>query len=213
MKKFSKRELVHVTAMLSVLVIGVRCGPEMQEDSAEAHLTVDSALLVAERRALQLCVEVDPALEAQSAQLLSTLEQDVAALAAAHPDWVRAGYGRAPVVIQRGCPEAALPAGRLDFKGAKVGPGLTARPSPFRTFIHILGDAKAQEVLGEQPAVRAHAELMRADEHMAVEVSTSLVIRASALGTDSLRQQWLPMGVGLKSLSEQGEALSPESSK
>jgi hypothetical protein len=213
MRKLSKSDLAHVAAMLSVLALGIRCGPELQEESAHAHLTIETALLVSERRDLQLCVELDPALEAQSAQVLSALKQDVAALAEAHPDWQSAGYGRAPVRVQRGCPDGALPSGRMEAKGAKQGPGLTSRPSPFRTFVYILGEAKAQEVLGEQPAVRAHAELMQADDHMAVEVSTSLVIRASALGTDSFRQLWLPTGVGLKSLGEQAEAPSPESSK
>jgi hypothetical protein len=116
--------------MLSVLALGIRCGPELQEESAHAHLTIETALLVSERRDLQLCVELDPALEAQSAQVLSALKQDVAALAEAHPDWQSAGYGRAPVRVQRGCPDGALPSGRMEAKGAKQGPGLTSRPSP-----------------------------------------------------------------------------------
>ncbi|HYO51655.1 hypothetical protein [Archangium sp.] len=212
MRKLSNRELAHVAAMLGMLVIGVRCGPEVQQDSGDAHFTTQNALMVAERRALQLCVELDPALEGQSEQLLESLEQDVAALAEAHPDWQSAGFGRAPVRVQRGCPGTAMPSGRMQSKGARLGPGLTSRPSPFRTFVHILGEAKAQEVLGDEPAVRAHAELMRVEDHMAAEVSTSLVIRASALGTEAFRQTWLPTGVGLKTLGGPA-AVSPDSVK
>jgi hypothetical protein len=214
MRKLSNRELAHVAAMLSLLVLGVRCGPEeVHGDSDDAHFTTQNALLVAERRALQLCVQLDPALEGQSEQLLQALEQDVAALAEAHPDWQSAGFGRAPVRIQRGCPGSAMPSGRMQSKGEKLGPGFTARPSPFRTFVHILGEARAQEVLGEEPAVRAHAELMRVEDHMAAEVSTSLVIRASALGTEAFRQTWLPTGMGLKTLGGSAEPAPPDSVK
>lgn len=212
MKMITKRELIHVVAMAGLLVIGVRCGPEDLEHSEDSHFTTESALLVAERHSLQLCVEVDPALEGQSKQLVEALEQDVAALAAAHPDWQSAGFARAPVLVQRGCPGLPMPSGRMERKGAKLGPGLSKRPSPFRTFVYILGEPKAQEVLGDEPAVRAHAELMQVSDHVAAEVSSTLVIRASALGTESLRGMWLANSVGLKALNAP-EPASPESVK
>jgi hypothetical protein len=101
-----------------------------------------------------------------------------------------------------------MPSGRLESKGAQVGPGLSLRPSPFRTFVYVLDEAKAQEVLGEEQAIRARAELMEVSDHQMVEVSTALVIRASALGTTALREQWLPMGVGLQPLREAAESVN-----
>jgi hypothetical protein len=205
MKKFARRELLHVAAMLGVLVLGVRCAGELEESDG-AHLTLDSALLVAERRGLQLCVELDPALEGRSQELLEALKSDVATLAASHPLWEKAGYARAPVRVQRGCPGAVLPSGRLESKGVMAGPGLSERPSPFRTFVYVLDDTKAQEVLGDEPAIRARAELMEVEEHVMAEVSTALVIRASALGTSSFQETWLPTGLGLRPLREPTEA-------
>ncbi|HEX8441122.1 hypothetical protein [Archangium sp.] len=207
MKKFARREWVHVAAMVSVLVLGVRCAGEPEDtESHDSHLMLDNALLVAERKGLQLCVELEPSLEGRSQELLEALKSDVAALEESHPLWEKAGFGQAPVRIQRGCPGAAMPSGRLEGKGAMVGPGVSARPSPFRTFVYVLDDAKAQEVLGEQPALRARAELMKVEEHVMAEVSTALVIRASVLGTSSFQETWLPTGLGLRPLREAAEA-------
>lgn len=209
MRTFSKKEVAHVAAMLSVLVIGVRCGAETEE-LEHAHFTTQNALLVSDRSALQVCVELDPALEGRSEELLGAVRADVAALEQSHSDWRRAGLGREPVRVQRGCPGEAMPSGRLESKGAQVGPGLSLRPSPFRTFVYVLDEARAQEVLGAEPAIRARAELMEVGDHQMVEVSTALVIRASALGTAALREQWLPMGMGLKPLREAAESVNTD---
>jgi hypothetical protein len=209
MRTISKKELIHVAAMLSVLAVGVRCGAE-SEEAEHVHFTTDNALLVSERSALQVCVELDPALEAKSQELLAGLKADLASLEQAHPDWKKAGLGRAPVRVQRGCPGAAMPSERLESKGAQVGPGLSHLPSAFRTFIYVLDEAKAQQVLGEQQAVRARAELMQVSDHQMVEVSTALVIRASAIGTADLREQWLPMGTGLQPLREPSAAVNAD---
>jgi hypothetical protein len=209
MRTFSKQEVAHVAAMLSVLIIGVRCGTETEELD-HAHFTTQDALLVSDRSALQVCVELDPALESRSEELLRAVKAGLAELERSHSDWRKAGLGRAPVRVQQGCPGKAMPSGRLESKGAQVGPGLSLRPSPFRTFIYVLDEAKAQEVLGEQQAIRARAELMEVSDHQLVEVSTALVIRASELGTAELREQWLPMGVGLKPLREAAENVNTD---
>lgn len=201
MRTFSKKELAHGAAMLSVLVIGIQCGGAAEEPE-HSHLTLQNALLVEERRGLEVCVELDPALEHRSQELLGTLKESLAALEQSHPDWGKAGLGRMPVRVQLGCPGHGMPSERLESKGAAVGPGLSVHPSPFRTFLYVLDDAKAQEVLGDQQFVRARAELMEVSDHQLVEVSTALVLRASALGTSSLREEWLPASVGLKPLRE-----------
>jgi hypothetical protein len=213
MKTFSRRELAHVAVMLGVLVVGVRCAGEEELQTDESHLTFQGGLLVEERRSLQVCVELDPALEARSEELLAAVKADLEVLESSHPDWEKARYAQAPARVQRGCPGAVMPAGRMEHKGAMAGPGLLSRPSPFRTYVYVLGESKAQEVLGAEPVVRARAELMREDEHTAVEVSTALVIRASTLGTDSFRETWLPTGMGLKPLREPASLPSVDSVK
>jgi hypothetical protein len=155
-------------------------------------------------------VELDPALKDRSEELLGALRADLAALEQSHSDWRKAGLGRAPVRVQLGCPGKAMPSGRLESKGAQVGPGLSLRPSPFRTFVYVLDEAKAQEVLGTEQALRARAELMEVGDHQMVEVSTALILRASALGTDSLREQWLPMSMGLRPLRESAESVNTD---
>lgn len=213
MKKFSRRELAHVAVMLTVLFVGVRCAGEEEMETEHAHLTFQGGLLVEERRALQLCVELDPSLEARSEELVEALKADLEVLEGSHPDWEKARYARAPARVQLGCPGAVMPAGRMENKGAMAGPGLVSRPSPFRTFVYVLAEPKAQEVLGDEPVVRARAELMREDESTLVEVSTALVIRASALGTDSFREAWLPAGIGLKPLREPASVPTADSLK
>jgi len=209
MRTISKKEWVHVAAMVSVLVVGVRCGTEAEE-AEHVHFTTENALLVSERSALQICVELAPALEGRSEELLAGLKADLASLEQRHPDWRKAGLGQAPVRVQLGCPGKAMPSERLESKGAQVGPGLMLKPSPFRTFLYVLDEAKAQEVLGEQQAVRARAELMQVGDHQMVEVSTALVLRASAIGTAALREQWLPMGTGLQPLREPTPLVNPD---
>ncbi|MFY0569146.1 hypothetical protein ACN28E_35715 [Archangium lansingense] len=206
MRMLTVRELAHVAAMLSVLVVGVRCAGEPEgEESEHAHLTLEGGLLVAERGALEVCVEVAPTLQGQGEALLGALRGDLAALEDGHPDWEKARYGQAPVKVRLGCPGGAMPSGRLEAKGARVGPGTSAHPSPFRTFVYVLDDAKADEVLGGQQAARARAESLKVGDHLVVEVSTALVVRASALGTSSFREEWLPTGLGLRPLSAASE--------
>jgi hypothetical protein len=206
MRKFARRDVAHVAAMLGVLVLGVRCAGLEEVESEHPHLLLDNALLVAERTGLQLCMELDPALKSRSGELLEALKSDVAALKENHPHWEGSGFAQAPVRVQLGCPSAAMPSARLESKGALVGPGVSARPSPFRTFVYVLDDAKAQEVLGGEQAIRARAELMPVEDHVMAEVSTALVIRASDLGTSSFRETWLPSGLGLRPLREPAAA-------
>jgi hypothetical protein len=203
MKKVSMREWFHVAAMVGVLGLGVRCAGEEapEEEAGHSHVVFEGGLLVSERQALQLCVELAPGLEDRGEEVLRQLQEDVAALEGSHPDWGVARYRRAPVKLQRGCPGVGLPKRRLEGKGESLNFGPTQSPSPFRTFVYVLDDASADVVLGGQEAVRATAETMRVDDHVMVEVSTALVVRASSLGTAAFREAWLPTGVGLRSLN------------
>jgi hypothetical protein len=202
MKKFARREVAHVVAMVGMLFIGVRCAGMEDVTSEHPHLMLDNALLVGERTGLQVCVELAPALKERSGEVLNTLKADLGLLKERHPLWEKSGFGQAPVRVQLGCPGAAMPSARLESKGALVGPGLSERPSPFRTFLYVLDDAGAQEVLGKEQAIRARAELLKVEDHVMAEVSTALVVRASDLGTSAFQETWLPTGVGLPPLRE-----------
>ncbi|AKJ00388.1 hypothetical protein ATI61_104205 [Archangium gephyra] len=202
MKKFARREVAHVVAMVGMLFLGVRCAGMEEVESEHPHLMLDNALLVGERTGLQVCVELAPALKERSGELLGALKSDLALLRERHPLWEKSGFGQAPVRVQLGCPGAAMPSARLESKGALVGPGVSEHPSPFRTFLYVLDDAGAQEVLGKEQALRARAELLKVEDHVLAEVSTALVIRASDLGTPSFQETWLPTGVGLPPLRE-----------
>jgi hypothetical protein len=206
MKTFARREVAHVVAMVGMLFLGVRCAGMEEAESEHPHLMLDNALLVGERTGLQVCVELAPALKERSGELLGALKADLALLRERHPLWEKSGFGQAPVRVQLGCPGAGMPSARLESKGALVGPGLSERPSPFRTFLYVLDDAGAQEVLGKEQALRARAELLKVEDHVLAEVSTALVIRASDLGTSSFQETWLPTGVGLPPLREPAAA-------
>ncbi|OJT21879.1 hypothetical protein BO221_24260 [Archangium sp. Cb G35] len=206
MKMFARREVAHVVAMVGMLVLGVRCAGMEEVESEHPHLMLDNALLVAERTGLQVCVELAPSLKERSGELLGALKSDLALLRERHPLWEKSGFGQAPVRVQLGCPGAAMPSERMERKGALVGPGVSERPSPFRTFLYVLDDARAQAVLGKEEPIRARAELMKVEDHVLAEVSTALVIRASDLGTPSFQETWLPTGVGLPPLREPAAA-------
>lgn len=202
MKMFARREVAHVVAMAAMLFIGVRCAGMEEVESEHPHLNLDNALLVGERTGLQVCVELAPSLKARSGELLGAVKADLGLLKERHPLWEKAGFGQAPVRVQLGCPGAAMPSARIENKGALVGPGLSERPSPFRTFLYVLDDTRAQEVLGKEQAIRGRAELLKVEDHVMAEVSTALIIRASDLGTSAFQETWLPTGVGLPPLRE-----------
>jgi hypothetical protein len=210
MKKISTREVIHVAAMVGVLVLGVRCGTNEESDHEHSLLTFESGLLVKDRSALQVCVQMDPALEgARSQELLQTLERDLTAVKESHPDWQKARFDRAAPRVVLGCPGGAWPEAKLE-KGGVVGPGVTRHPSPFRTFIYVLDDAKANAVLGDLESGQMIAELMWEDEDSLVEVSSALIVRASVLGTSSFRELAFPQGLGLRPTREVAEPASTD---
>jgi hypothetical protein len=167
----------------------------------EPVVDLSTALLVHSRDRLQLCLQIDPLLADQSASLVARLSEDVALLRAAHPDWQASGLDHGAVSIEIGCPGAAVVERAIDPKGAGgevLGPGYMATPSPYRTHVHVIADSRAASVLGDRPFARALAELAQVDEHRVAEVSTALVVPASALGTEAFRMQALAESVGLQ---------------
>ncbi len=184
----------------TILAIGiaVSCtvGDEAEHDDI---LDLDNALLVSSRDRLEVCLQVQPALAAQAVQLADRLRDDLALLRAHHPDWQIAGVDDFVVVI--GCPASATVAQPIDDKGTAgvvVGPGLQAKPSPFRVHVHVISDATATTVLGARSFARAIAELAVVDDHRVAEVSTALIVRVTALGSDGFRDDALAQSIGLR---------------
>ena len=188
-----------MTRTISLLVVLAACEvPDVAYHDDNSVLDLSSALLVKTRDRLSVCMQLDPALDA--AALVATLRDDLAHLRQ-HPDWALSGLDHGGVEVTIGCPGARLVDAPMDGKGAGgalVGPGLTTAPSPYRVHLHVLGDARAATVLGDQPFARAIAELATVDEHRVAEVSTALVVRASALGSDSFRNLALAQCLGLR---------------
>jgi hypothetical protein len=154
-------------------------------------LDLSSALLVTTRDRLRICMQVDPALDA--APLASALRDDLARLRA-HRDWVPAGLDRSAFEVVLGCPGPLLD---TPVDGKHPG-AVTTEPSPYRVHLHVLAEARAATALGDLLFARAIAELAPVDHHRVAEVSTALVVRASALGTDDFRNLALAQSLGLR---------------
>ena len=184
-------------AFAAILMLGCTVGEEAHHDDV---LDLNSALLVGARDRLQVCLQLDPALAAQTDQLAAKLRADLLALRAAHPSWRVAGLDRGEPRVVVGCPAGAAIAQQIDEKGidgAVIGPGLRSAPTLSRTHVHVITDEVAARVLGERTFARAIAELAVVDDHRVAEVSTALIVRASAIGSDAFRRDALAQSIGL----------------
>jgi len=201
MKRLNIQALTHV-ALMAVVVGGVvvltGTGREDRAHGAhETRVSLEGGLLTTNRDSLRVCVELAPGLRARRAEIASHLDASLRRIQG-HQDWAKARFGSRPLAVEHGCPGAVLPARALEDKSTPVGPGLTSNPSQFRTFVYVLDDATADVVLGERNAGRAPAELMRASEHVLVEVTSAVLVRESYLSTGDFSDFWLTWGVGLQ---------------
>ncbi|HEY5927299.1 MAG TPA: hypothetical protein VIV11_36680 [Kofleriaceae bacterium] len=170
-------------------------------DEPETVLDMSTALLVKSRDRLAVCLQIDPLLAEHTQVVAARLHADLVALADAHPDWQASGLDHGEISVEVGCPGGAIVDGPISAKGAGgvvLGPGLLEEPSPFRTHVHVIADSRATAVLGDEPYARALAELAQVDEHRVAEVSTALVVPASALGSEAFRMQALADSLGLQ---------------
>ncbi|MDQ3337968.1 MAG: hypothetical protein M4D80_22625 [Myxococcota bacterium] len=189
---------IRLAAIAAIAALSCTVGEEAHQEPDV--LDLDSALLVRSRDRLQVCLQIDPALAARTDQLATTLRADLLALRTLHPSWRVAGLDKGEITVVVGCPAGAAVSQRIDEKGidgAVVGPGLRSAPSLSRTHVHVVTDAVAMTVLGERSFARAIAELAVVDDHRVAEVSTALIVRASAIGTDAFRRDALAQSIGL----------------
>jgi hypothetical protein len=195
--------LRYLASFALAIIVGCTVGETFEDDEEDdSGMDLESALLVRSRDHLVVCLQIDPALAANTNQYVTQLRTDLATLQARHPDWHVGGLGQNTFEIVVGCPGDGVLPQLIDDKGtggAVIGPGLRSAPTQFRTHVHVLGDVAAN-VLADRPFGRAIAELAAVDDHRVAEVSTALVIRASALGTDAFRNDALAQGLGLRVL-------------
>ena len=186
----------------AIIIFACTVGDEHHHDEADdGPLDLDSALLVDSRDHLAVCLQVDATLTADAPRLAEQLHADLMALRAAHTDWRAAGLDAGEVSVSIGCPGGLVPLDAIDNKGAGgavLGPGLRAAPTQFRTYVHVISDATAATVLADRRFGRAIAELAAVDDHRVAEVSTAIVVRASALGTAEFRADALAQAIGLR---------------
>jgi hypothetical protein len=189
------------TAGAAAIIFACTVGEDAHVDEDDGPFDPDSALLVDSRDHLAVCLQVDATLAADTARLADQLHADLMSLRAAHTDWRAAGLDAGEVRVTIGCPGGPVPLDRIDDKGtggAVVGPGLRTAPTPYRTYVHVIPDATASAILGDRLYGRAIAELAVVDDHRVAEISTALVIRASAIGTPEFRSGALAESVGLR---------------
>lgn len=183
--------------ILAALVVSACASDDRPTSPSPVDTT--NILLVKNRTRLEVCVQIDPALNADPDALVGKLRTDLTAVSSAHPDWRLSGLDRVETRFTVGCPEPLAHEAIAAKSDGSMRP--SAEPSAFRVHVHILGEALAATVLGDQPSARTAAEVAHVDDHTIVEVSTLLAIRASALGTPALRETALPRAVGLRSLA------------
>ena len=203
MKRFTRNELLHVVAMAAVVVFTVHCGESDTGNDEGIHpeFVGQGGLLVSDRDALHVCVEVGEKYRDDAETMVKLVQEGLSVLQAEHESWKHTLFGPEPSVVL-GCPAGVLPEGELLPKDTVVGAGLTEHPSPYRLQIHVVGDAQAAAVLGERDGDRAIAEMMKIGDHVVAEVSSALVVRASAVEGEELATRWLPIGLGLSPLVE-----------
>jgi len=191
--------LRYATSLVLAIIVGCTVGEQFSDDEDEPVIDPENALLVGARDHLQICLQIDPALAANTDRYVAQLRTDLATLQGRHPDWHVAGLGQNTFEIVVGCLGGSVVIEETDAKGiggAVIGPGLRAAPSMARVHLHLLPETTT--ALGDRLFARAIAELAVVDDHRVAEVSTALVVRASALGTAAFRDDALAQSIGLR---------------
>ena len=170
---------------------------------AQAELTLDRGLLVNTRDRMRVCVEETPGLTeapglAEPAPTVRAKLGRAMQVVHQHPDWQAAGLGDRVPALEAGC-RAKIPSDKLDRGNSQaVGRGKTNNPGPFRTVIVVLDEARAARILGDRPATLVPFEMMCPTEEECVEVTSSVIVRESALESPDFINPYLTLAVGLE---------------
>ncbi|MCC6500800.1 MAG: hypothetical protein IT313_11100 [Anaerolineales bacterium] len=197
--KYSKTVL-HLIAMILIL-LGVILYSLMNFDKAHAYPITTNALLVNDRTTLRVCFATDQFLTTRmieiSDRLFTALDQ---VRQYKGTDWLPAGFQEKTPIPESNC-QVRIPSKQmLGFES--LGPGLTDKPGPFRSVILVLSETSANRVLENKNADFATYELMQISDHVAVEVTSALVVRESSLENPEFIETYLPVALGLEPVTE-----------
>lgn len=169
--------------------------------SPQAHLDLDSGLLVSTREDFQVCAEVAGPLQRDQAALVGRLETALRTVRE-HRDWTAAGLGARPASVTLGCPSGSIPVALdsleapVDEHGERVEP--VDDPSPYRVWVYVLDDVTADRLLGRSVnTALAPAERVATGKHGVAEVSTAVYVRASHLDDPGFARTTLTAAAGL----------------
>jgi hypothetical protein len=161
---------------------------------AQPHPITSNALLVSDRTALRICLEMGASLLPSAPSIAEQLSIGLG-IVRQHKDWEAAGLGVKVPKPEIGC-GAKIPSKSIT-RFELIGPGLTETPGPFRTVIVVLDDSQADTVLDRQNVQFATFELMRVDDDVAAEVTSALVVRKDFLKEPDFVDIYLPLAIGL----------------
>jgi hypothetical protein len=192
--KFS-RPLLHFVAMIGI-VFGAVVYSTTHFSKAQAHPITTNALLVSDRSTLRVCLSIDPSLASRKAEIsgrfINALEQ---VRQHKDKDWISAGFQKEVPKLETNC-DVRIPSRRM-LRFETLGPGLTNNPGPFRSVILVLNESLANTVLRDRNVEYATYELMQVDDHVAVEVTSALVVRIRFLDNPEFINTYLPLVIGL----------------
>ncbi|MDT0532404.1 hypothetical protein RM555_25710 [Micromonospora sp. DSM 115977] len=178
-----------VLAALLALFVGLFV--ESRRSAAVPSVDPKSDLIVSNRDRLRVCADIRVADQGQVTDRLTAGLGQVRR----HPHWELTDFGDRTPALEGGC-QAELPQDGV-AKGVVVGPGVTARPGPYRTVVVVLGGEEADRLLGGQRAALAPYELMELKPGTTATVTQAVVVRDTFVGSPEFVKDYLTPAIGL----------------
>ncbi|MEU6078384.1 hypothetical protein [Micromonospora sp. NPDC047074] len=178
-------------ALAALLAIFVGLFVESRRSEAVPRVDPESDLIVSTRDRLRVCADIRVADQRQVTDRLTAGLRQVRR----HPHWELTDFDDRTPALEGGC-RATLPQEGV-AKGVVVGPGVTARPGPYRTVVVVLGGAEADRLLGGQRAVLVPYELMEIEHGATATVTQAVVVRDTFVGSPEFVKDYLTPAIGL----------------
>jgi hypothetical protein len=179
-------------------ILAIAFAFQAQSNPVEAKVDLTSRMLVTTRDQFRMCLQTSIADAGRRAHIVEHLADSQSRIQQ-RPDWQRAPVTVPP--LEMDCGGVQLPDGRLE-RGVTVQPGVTTRPSVYRSMILVLDESEAESKLGAEGAILIPYEMMQIDDHNAVEVTSVLVVRESFLDSPEFNDWYYPIAVGMPPLVE-----------
>jgi len=173
---------------------------------------VSGALLTANRDRLAICVQGVGDATAAVTEARERVEQALARVAQ-HPQFVPAGLGAGPPVVDIGCPHGPylLEPGVFWEDGIPItGYGRTVEEaSIYRLFVFLLPPEVLAGVIHGRHDIRRTAEEMLCQGHNCGEVTSGVYLTPDEINDDRFLVEWLTKGLGLDPTLPVGNAPGP----